>query len=127
VRRRVVAGDEHPPRGALDRLAARVEAGEVAADHGRRLAHTGHRTGARQRGVRQQTVRRAGHDQVGLPPRRADEVVEGVADRPEQDQHAEDHPDAEDDAEGGERRARGPVAELADRDAVDRPQHRAVP
>ncbi len=62
---------------------------------------------------RRQTTRSLG------APGRVDQVVEGVADRADEQQHAEDHPDAEHDPERGEQRPQPARAQLPHRQAVE--------
>ena len=122
---RLISGDQHLTLGALDRAAVRVEPGEHAADHARRIANTldvldpvervgGHRAAAL-----------AHHDQVGLAPRAVDHLVEGGPDGPHQQQDAENHPDTEHDAEGCQSGAQRPRSQLPQRQGVERAQHRS--
>ncbi len=67
----------------------------------------------------------AHHDQVGLAPGAVDHLVEGGPDRPHEQQDAEDHPDTEHDAEGGQGRAQRPGSQLTQRQGVERAQHRS--
>ena len=72
-------------------------------------------------------VVRRGDDEVGRAPRGADELVEGVADRPAEQQDAEDHPDAERDRQRREAGAQRAGAHLAERELVEGPDHGLLP